>query len=133
MKSLSAQHIGALVVAAALISAAACSSSPSLPAAPAGPAVEATTIRITSTGVSPVAITVKPGSQVTFINSDTRNHDMASNPHPEHTDCPEINQVGVLVSSQSRQTGNLNTRKTCGYHDHDDPENSRWTGTITIQ
>jgi hypothetical protein len=70
---------------------------------------------------------------VTFINNDTRDHDVSSNPHPEHTDCPAINDVGVLVPGQRRQTGNLNVARTCGYHDHDDPENSRWKGSILIQ
>jgi hypothetical protein len=70
---------------------------------------------------------------VTFINSDSRNHNMSSNPHPDHTDCPAINDVGVLVTGQRRQTGNLNVARTCGYHDHDDPENPRWKGTIAIQ
>ena len=117
-----------------LVFAAACGdNSPSEPTAPAGPGVETTTITITSAGVSPAAIIVRPGSQVTFINNDSRNHNMSSNPHPDHGDCPAINDVGVLVSGQMRQTGNLNTTRTCGYHDHDDSENNRWKGTIMIQ
>jgi plastocyanin len=116
------------------VAAAACGgTSPSEPTPPAGPGVETTTITITSAGVNPAAIIVKPGAQVTFVNNDTRNHNMSSNPHPEHSDCQAINDVGVLVPGQSRQTGNLNTTRTCGYHDHDDSENNRWKGTIMIQ
>jgi hypothetical protein len=71
---------------------------------------------------------------VTFINNDTIPHNMASDPHPEHTDCPEINQVGVLSPGQSRQTGNMTTnRATCGFHDHDQPTVVSLQGTITIQ
>jgi len=92
-----------------------------------------TTITITSSGVSPQNITVTPGTRVTFINNDTRRHDMASDPHPEHTDCPEINQVGVLQPGQSRETGNLNTPRTCGFHDHDQPTASSLRGSIRIQ
>ena len=92
-----------------------------------------TTITITSSGVSPQNITVTPGTRVTFINNDTRRHDMASDPHPEHTDCPEINQVGVLQPGQSRETGNLNTVRTCGFHDHDQPTASSLRGSIRIQ
>ena len=33
----------------------------------------------------------------------------------------------------SKQTGNLNTVRTCGYHDHLNPENAMLRGTITIQ
>ena len=83
--------------------------------------------------MSPKSLTISPGTQVTFVNNDRINHEMASNPHPEHTDCPEINQVGFLVPGQSRQTGNLNTTRTCRYHDHGDSLNSAWQGTITIR
>jgi hypothetical protein len=58
---------------------------------------------------------------------------MSSNPHPEHTDCPEINQVGFLQPGQSRQTGNLNTARTCGFHDHNQDSNTALQGTIRIQ
>jgi plastocyanin len=92
-----------------------------------------TTVTITSSGVSPKAITVAAGSRVTFVNNDSRSHDISSNPHPEHTDCPPINDVGNLTPGQSRLTGNLNTVRTCGYHDHDNPSNTSLQGTIVIQ
>ncbi len=79
------------------------------------------------------SITVARGSQVTFINNDTRVHDMQSNPHPEHTDCPELAAVGFLNPGQSRQSSNLNTARSCGYHDHNDADNNNWKGTIVIQ
>ena len=97
------------------------------------PPVSGTTITISSSGVSPKNLQVSPGTQVTFVNNDTRSHNMASNPHPEHTDCPAINQVGFLAAGQSRQTGNLNAVRSCGYHDHDDDRNANLQGTITIQ
>ncbi len=135
MRSVTTRKIAGFAAATALLSAAAAcgSGSPSSPTTPAGPTVETTTITITSSGVSPVAIAVRAGSQVTFINSDTRSHNITSDLHPDHEECPSINQVGVLVPGQSRQTGNLNTIRTCGYHDHDDAENRRWKGTIAIQ
>jgi hypothetical protein len=75
---------------------------------------------------------VAAGTRVTFVNSDNRNHDMASDPHPVHTDCPEINQVGFLTAGQTRLTGNLNTARVCGYHDHNLPSETNLQGTITI-
>jgi len=93
----------------------------------------ATRIAITSSGVSPAEVTVSPGSRVTFVNNDTRSHSMESDPHPEHTDCPEINQVGLLQPGQSRETGNLNQVRTCGYHDHDLPSNNSLKGRIIIR
>ncbi len=91
------------------------------------------TFVITSAGVSPKNMTVSPGTQITFVNQDGITHLMFSDPHPEHTDCPEINQVGFLSTGQSRQTGNLNTVRTCGFHDHDLPLNASLNGTITIR
>ena len=91
------------------------------------------TITITSAGVSPRALTVSVGSRVTFVNNDTRPHDMESNPHPEHTDCPELNAVGFLTPGQSRSSSNLNTPRTCGYHDHNLDSVTSLQGTITIQ
>jgi hypothetical protein len=58
---------------------------------------------------------------------------MQSDPHPEHTDCPEIAQVGFLTPGQSHTTGNLVIVRTCGYHDHDNFANTKLQGTIVIQ
>src|SRR5215467_11459320 len=60
------------------------------------------TITITSAGVSPNPLRVALGSQVTFVNNDSVAHDMQSDPHPEHTDCPALAQVGFLSPGQSR-------------------------------
>ena len=90
------------------------------------------TITITSSGVSPRTLTVPAGSRVTFVNNDSGAYDMNSVPHPAHTDCPEINQVGFWSAGQSRQTGNLNTARTCGYHDHNQSTNTSLQGTIVI-
>ncbi|HEX9367311.1 MAG TPA: hypothetical protein VF921_11820 [Vicinamibacterales bacterium] len=115
-----------------LIALAACGGAPSTPS---GGGTTTTTITITSTGVSATQTNVTPGARVTFVNSDTRSHNMTSDPHPEHTDCPEINTVGLLQPGQSRETGNLVTVRTCGFHDHDDPPpgGNKWTGKITIR
>jgi plastocyanin len=92
----------------------------------------AATITITANGVSPSSVTVAPGSRVTFVNNDSRPHDMASDPHPAHTDCPAVN-VGFLQAGQSGTTQNLNTVRTCGFHDHNQPDVTSLQGTIRIQ
>ena len=66
-----------------------------------------TTITITSTGVSPDGVDIDLGARVLFVNRDTRAHDMGSDPHPDHTDCPGINHAGFLLRARSRETGNL--------------------------
>ena len=91
------------------------------------------TITITSSGVSPRSVTIAMGGRVNFVNNDSRPHDMSSNPHPEHTDCPAINQAGFLQPGQSRETGNLTTARTCGFHDHNRDTDTTLQGTIVIQ
>lgn len=100
---------------------------------PTPPPAGGTTVTITANGVSPTTLTVPPGTQVTFINNDNKNHTMNSDPHPEHTDCPAFDQVGFLVPGQSKQTGNLNIARTCGYHDHELFLETKWQGRIVIQ
>jgi plastocyanin len=91
-------------------------------------------ITISAAGVaSPAQLIVAPGARVLFINEHARPHQMSSDPHPEHTDCPEINQVGVLTQGQRRETGNLVAVRTCGFHDHDDPDNAALSGRIVIR
>jgi plastocyanin len=98
-----------------------------------GGGTSTTTVTIGTDGrVTPTSLTVPLGTRVTFVNSHNRQHDMNSDPHPEHTDCPAIN-VGNLQPGQSRQTENLNTARTCGFHDHNEPSNTALTGTIRIQ
>ncbi len=92
----------------------------------------AATITITSSGVNPKTVTVPVGSRVTFVNNDSRAHQMYSDPHPEHTSCPEFDQVGYLAPGQSRATGNLNAPRTCGFHDHGDFENLSLRGSVVI-
>jgi hypothetical protein len=76
---------------------------------------------------------VPPGTRVTFVNNDTRVHEMNSNPHPEHTDCPEINQIDLITVGQTKLTGNLNTVRTCGFHDHLNPFADNLMGSIVIR
>jgi plastocyanin len=108
-------------------------STPTPPTNPSNPY----TFTLTSSGVSPKELTVPPGTRVLFVNQDARRHDMASDPHPDHTDCTEIN-LGALTTGQSRETLNLVTAKTCGFHDHDNPPpttaaGNQWTGRIVIR
>lgn len=120
---------------AVLVAAAACGSkgSSSVTAPTLVTAVQTTTITITSAGVSPNNIEVAVGARVLFINNDSRSHNMTSDPHPEHTDCPPINSVGFLQAGQQLTTGNLTTVRTCKYHDHDDPSNTKLLGQIVIK
>ena len=93
----------------------------------------ATTFLLANNAVCPQSMTVSRGTRVTFINNDSRPHEMNSDPHPEHTDCPELNQVGHLEPGQQRDSGNLNVARRCGFHDHINDQNRNLQGSITIQ
>ena len=86
--------------AAALSFAISCSEDSDNPMGPGGgggsPGPSGATITIGPNGVSPSTVTINPGESVTFVNNDTRQHEMASDPHPAHSDCPAINALGVL-------------------------------------
>ena len=97
-----------------------------------GGSTTTTTITLTSSGASPRDITVSAGSRVTFVNNDSQPHDMNSNPHPEHTDCPALN-IGFIAAGAQGITLNLTTARTCGFHDHNQPSNTNFQGTIRIQ
>jgi hypothetical protein len=94
---------------------------------------DSATITITSAGVVDVSsVSIRQGGRVTFVNNHSRPHDMSSDPHPEHTDCPPLDQVGFLTPGQSRTSGNFNTVRTCGFHDHNEPSTTGLQGRITI-
>ena len=98
-----------------------------------GGATSSATITIGSNGVaSPSTVTVTQGGRVTFVNNDSRSHDMSSDPHPSHEDCPPLEQVGFLSPGQSKTSGNLNTVRVCGFHDHNLPTVTGLQGRITI-
>jgi plastocyanin len=101
---------------------------------PGGSNPTTATITIGADGrVSPASVTIAPGGRVTMTNNHNRAHDMSSDPHPEHTQCPEINQIGFLNPGQSRTSGNFNTARTCGFHDHNEENNTGLQGRIIIQ
>jgi plastocyanin len=91
-------------------------------------------VTISSAGVAtPKELSVAPGARVLFVNNDGRRHDMTSDDHPDHLECPAINQVGLLMPGQNRETGNLVAVRACGFHDHEDPDNSNLRGRIVVR
>ena len=125
-----ALSVGTVLAVAALLTATSCGSSP---AGPSTPPVETNTITITAAGATPKNVQIALGQRVRFVNNDNRPHNMTSDPHPDHNDCPDLNQVGFLSPGQSRETGNLVEVRTCGFHDHDDANNTSLKGSIVIR
>jgi plastocyanin len=99
-----------------------------------GPGPTGATITIGSNGaVSPSTVSIAVGQSVTFINNDTRPHEIASDPHPTHTNCPSINALSNIPAGVTRLTNSFGGTGTCGFHDHSDPNNAALKGTITIR
>ncbi len=122
---------GALCVTAAL--SAACGGNPNATPTSPGDPTPAAIITIGVAGVSPKQLEASLGTQVIFINNSTRPREMTSDPHPEHTDCTAINSVGFILPGQRKETANLVRARTCGYHDHGDPDNTALKGSIVVR
>jgi hypothetical protein len=97
-----------------------------------GTPVETTTITITGAGVTPASIIVNANARITFVNNDSRAHEPSSNPHPSHTQCPELN-IGRLEPNQTRESGPVVGGRTCGYHDHLDDGNAALRGSVQVR
>jgi plastocyanin len=103
------------------------------PAPPPPPPTTVVVVTITPGGVSPSDVTISPGTRIRFVNNDVLAHNMTSDPHPDHTQCPPLNAVGLLLPGQTRDSDPLTTIRSCGYHDHNDSDNPRWIGTVQIK
>ncbi len=128
-------HRGSFSLLAAVLAAGAAScggsSSPTEPTMTGGGGASTASIALTPSGVSVHLLTVAPGAAVTFMNSDSAPHEMASDPHPVHTQCPELNGP-VLPPGASFTATMANMPETCGFHDHLNPTNTALQGTITV-
>lgn len=132
MESVRRLAVGIVLAGAGVVAGCGGSSGPTSPGG-GGSGTAAATITITTGGVDQKEVTIAQGQRVRFVNNDTRTHDMSSDPHPTHTDCPETNQVGVLQVGQTKETGNFVTARTCGFHDHNLPTNTSLQGRIVIR
>jgi len=120
------ERAGSLAALVVLLFFASCGSSPSAPGEPQA------TITITSTGVSPKEVRIKAFGHVRFVNNDTRDHTMVSDPVNVHTQCPPINAVGLLRPGQSREASSMHLPGTCGFHDHEDQVDA-FRGRIIVE
>lgn len=92
------------------------------------------TVTITGAGVSPATVTVAVGQAVTFVNNDSRQREIASDPHPSHGTCPSIEAgLSLLAPGQTKVTRAFGNAGTCRYHDHLDDTNQAMRGTIVVQ
>jgi len=109
------------------ISCLSCGSSPSAPTE-----AEAT-ITIGPQGISPKEVRIDAWGQVKFVNNDSEPHSIVSDPVDVHSQCPQLNQVGILQPGDSRISGTLNLSGTCGFHDHLNKASDTWRGRIVVK
>ncbi len=105
---------------------------PTSPSPPGGSGGSVSTISIGPNGINPKDMRVEIGARVRFVNNDSRNHELRSDPHPTHGLCPPLNEVGLLTPGQSGTTGLLDRRGTCGFHDHLAASDAGLRGNILV-
>ncbi len=88
-------------------------------------------ITFTSTGVSPRMVTVDAGTILLVRNDDTQAHQLASEPHPVHNTCPQVNTAALAAGQCEVKT--LSTAGDCSFHDHTRPTNSAFAGELIVQ
>lgn len=71
---------------------------------------------------------VAAGSKIKVVNNSTTELDFDSDPHPVHTDNPELNQ-GDIEAGDSR-TFTVTTKGKWGFHNH---HNASQRGDITVE
>ncbi|HSX02248.1 MAG TPA: cupredoxin domain-containing protein [Candidatus Saccharimonadia bacterium] len=103
------------------------SASPTPQAVPSSQAVSTIKYNV-SGGFSPSSVTIKSGQAITFTNDSADEIQVDSDPHPTHTDNPELN-VGTIAAGQS-QTIKLTTAGSWGYHNHLNPSDK---GRVIVQ
>lgn len=118
----------------ASVALAACGGSSGAPTQPPPPVPTTYRVTIGTDGVvSPTELVVPPGTRVLFANNHNVAHEITSDPHPEHDGCTELRQVGVLNPGQTKESGNLVTPRTCGYHDDTSFMNTAMQGRIVVR
>jgi len=89
-------------------------------------------VSITASGVSPKNLTIRAGDTVRFRNESSVAIWPASDPHPTHTRCSGFDaRRGLQLGEEYSLT--FSTAKTCSYHNHLNPSDTAYQGSIVIQ
>ena len=86
-------------------------------------------VTITASGLDPQALHILGDTGISFVNRDTRAHDLRSDPHPAHTECALMN-LGPVEGGQSRETAKIVSGQGCGYHAEGDPASRAFQGFV---
>lgn len=115
---------------AAAAACAGCSTRPSAvrPSPEPTPLVEPV-VTIGANGVTPQVLHIAADTGITFVNRDTRAHEIRSDPHPAHTECGLMN-LGPVDGGQSKETTKIVSGQGCGYHAEGDPGSRAFQGFV---
>jgi hypothetical protein len=86
-------------------------------------------VTITSSGLVPQALHIVGDTGISFVNRDTRAHDLRSDPHPAHTECALMN-LGEVAVGETRVTARITPGQGCGYHSESDPASRAFQGFV---
>ena len=92
----------------------------------------AATVTFSDSGVSPSTVTIQSGEAITWTNSGTGAVQVASDPHPTHTDNRELTngQSALQIAPGASSTITLTKTGNWGYHDHLNPSTR---GKVVVQ
>jgi plastocyanin len=93
--------------------------------------LRAAIVTITASGLDPKSFSVPVGTTVTFQNQDSVSHEIASDPHPSHSDLPAFDS-GTGIAPGESYSFTFTRVGSWGYHDHADPYNATFTGSVTV-
>lgn len=80
---------------------------------------ENASVEITSNQVNPVEIKIRKGSSVVWNNKDEQPHQIASDPHPLHTNFSSLNSQ--IIEPSGTYSFTFTKSGTYTYHDHLNP------------
>jgi len=90
------------------------------------------TVRLTAAGPVPAQLVITAGDGVQFINDSDTAFWVASDPHPTHDQCPGFDARRALGRGEKYGL-TFPTARTCSYHNHLDPLNAAFRGTVTVR
>ena len=95
-------------------------------------AEKASAITFTESGVTPACSIASSGQKITWVNATPRVIQVSSDPHPVHSDNPEISDGKFIIQLDPGQGADavLTRKGTFGFHDHAKPS---LTGTLIIE
>lgn len=99
---------------------------------PQRPKPQLLAVTISGSGVSP-AVAAGPRAIVEFTNRDAQVHDIRSNAHPGHSECTELNLGAIQPGHTVSILTPFESGRTCAYHDENQPDDSRFQGSINIR